>query len=153
MVPPPALNRLTVRLIAPEYTGIPTQTLAPGLTTFRALEGTRIELDAQANKPLAAAELHMGEAILPRQRSSYELGPNRLQDAFTVKENTGFWFALKDTEGFRNRDAVRYDVAMFNDEAPRVMIDEPRPIATFLPTRSFPSASSSTMISACIPPG
>ena len=37
-----------------------------------------------------------------------------------------FWFALKDSEGFRNRDSVRYDVRMFKDEAPRVIISEPR---------------------------
>ena len=37
-----------------------------------------------------------------------------------------FWFALQDNEGFRNRDSVRYDVKMFRDEAPRVLIAEPR---------------------------
>ena len=33
---------------------------------------------------------------------------------------------MKDTEGFSNREAVRYDVRSFKDEAPRVVIDEPK---------------------------
>ena len=40
--------------------------------------------------------------------------------------NFSFWFDLKDTEGFNNRDAVHYDVRGFRDEAPRVVIDEPK---------------------------
>ena len=53
VVPPPSLKSLAIRLVAPEYTGVPPQTLAPGLTQFRALDGTRIELEGMANKPLA----------------------------------------------------------------------------------------------------
>ena len=125
VVPPPALNRLTIRLVSPKYTGIATQTLAAGLTSFRVLEGTRIELDAQANKALAAAELYLGDQPAA---GSVAFNPARtgFQTSFPVKENVAFWFALKDSEGFRNRDSVRYDVRMFKDEAPRVVIAEPR---------------------------
>ena len=35
VVPPPSLKSLAVRLVAPEYTGVPPQLLAPGLTQFR----------------------------------------------------------------------------------------------------------------------
>ncbi len=37
-----------------------------------------------------------------------------------------FWFDIEDTEGFRNRDTVHYDTRMFKDEAPRVVIAEPK---------------------------
>ena len=125
VVPPPALNRLTVRLVTPAYTGIAPQTLAPGLTTFRALEGTRVELDAQANKALSSAELHLGEA--PSQTAvDYNPARNGFQTRFTLADNSSFWFTLKDTEGFQNRDSVRYDARMFKDEAPRVIIAQPK---------------------------
>src|SRR5208282_941048 len=125
VVPPPALNRLTIRLVSPKYTGIPVQTLAAGLTSFRVLEGTRIELDAQANKGLAAAELYLGDK--PAAHSvAFNSSRSGFQTSFPVKENVAFWFALQDSEGFRNRDSVRYDVRMFRDEAPRVVIAEPR---------------------------
>ena len=55
------MKSLAIRLIAPEYTGVAAQLLAPGLTQFRALEGTRLELEGLANKPLAHAELRRGD--------------------------------------------------------------------------------------------
>jgi hypothetical protein len=125
VVPPPALNRLTVRLVSPKYTGIPTQTLAAGLTSFRVLEGTKIELDAQANKPLASALLHLGDQAAA---GSVSFNPARtgFKAEFPVKNNVAFWFDFKDDEGFRNREAARYDVRMFKDEPPRVVIAEPK---------------------------
>ncbi len=61
VVPPPSLKSLTIRLVSPPYTGLPVQTLAPGLTQLRALEGTRLELEAEASKPLEHAQLRIGE--------------------------------------------------------------------------------------------
>ena len=52
VVPPPVVKELTVRLVPPEYTRLPPQTLAPGKTQIKAVEGTRVELSALANKPL-----------------------------------------------------------------------------------------------------
>jgi hypothetical protein len=125
VVPPPAINRLTVRLESPEYTGLAPQVLAAGLTSFRALEGTRIVLDGQANKPLREAVLHLGDA---HAGQSVAFEPNRraFGVSFPVKDSLAFWFGLEDDEGFRNRDSVRYDVRMLKDESPRVLIDEPK---------------------------
>ena len=99
--------------------------LAPGLTQLRALEGTKLELEAIANKPLAQAVLKVGDAP-----SAGELAFDQSRTGFraelTVKNNFNFWFDLRDTEGFRNRDAVRYEVRGFADQAPRVVIDEPK---------------------------
>ena len=133
VVPPPALNRLTIRLVSPPYTGIPAQTLAVGLTTFRVLEGTRIELEAQANKPLAAARLHLGD-VAATEPVSFNPGRTGFRTSFTLKDHVAFWFDLEDSEGFRNRDAVRYDTRMFKDEAPASSSPSPRPTATSPPT-------------------
>jgi hypothetical protein len=124
VVPPPALKNLSVRLVSPDYTGIPIQTLAPGLTQMRVLQGTRIELEAEANKPLARAELRLGNDAA-KEPVTFDPGRIRFRTHFPVQENATFWFDLKDDEGFKGRDAVRYDVRSFKDEAPRVVIDEP----------------------------
>src|SRR6185437_3607717 len=44
---------------------------------------------------------------------------------FTLAESAPFWFELLDTEGFRGREATRYDARAVRDEAPRVVIDDP----------------------------
>ncbi len=149
VVPPPAMKSLAVRLIAPEYTGVPAQLLAPGLTQFRALEGTRLELEGLANKPLARAELRRGE-VRPAARWLSIRARTRFKTTLAVKGNFTFWFDLKDTEGFRNREAVRYDVRGFRDEAPRVVIDEPKTDRDVPADATDPGPRrSSTMTSAC----
>jgi hypothetical protein len=125
VVPPPTLKSLVIRVNPPAYTGIASTVLAPGLTQLRALEGTKLGLEATANKPLAHAVLNVGEApfggdlVFDQSRTGFRA-------ELTVKNNFNFWFELKDTEGFRNREAVRYEVRGFTDQAPRVVIDEPK---------------------------
>jgi hypothetical protein len=125
VVPPPTLKSLAIKLIAPAYTGIREQALAPGLTQLRALEGTKLELEGLANKPLAHADLRLGDDPVGTALT-FDQGATRFKTSLPVKGNFTFWFDLKDTEGFRNREAVRYDVRGFRDESPRVVIDEPR---------------------------
>jgi len=125
VVHPPALNQLTVRLVSPKYTGLPTQTLASGLTSFRVLRGTLIELEAQTNKPLAAAQLMVGDEPL---KDEVQFNPNRtgFRTSIAAAHNLSFRFSLEDTEGFRNRDPAPHDVRVFKDEAPRVLINDPK---------------------------
>jgi hypothetical protein len=124
VVPPPAVKEMTVRLVAPEYTRLEPQTLAPGKTQFKAVEGTRVELAALANKPIAAAELRLGEKPSPGA-IEFDLNRTRMTTGFTLTEPQPFWFELLDKEGFRNRELVKYDARAVRDEAPRVMIEEP----------------------------
>ena len=124
VVPPPAIDALTIRLVAPPYTKLPPQTLAAQKTQVKSVEGTTVVLSAQANKPIEVAALRLGEkaADLP-----VKLDPSgkKLSAEFTLKESGPFWFELKDTEGFRNREATRYEMRAIRDEAPRVVIDDP----------------------------
>ncbi len=43
-----------------------------------------------------------------------------------MKGTFNFWFRMKDTEGFINREEARFDVRSFKDDAPRVVIEEPK---------------------------
>ncbi len=124
VVPPPSIRDVAVRLIAPEYTGVAPTTLAPGQTQLRAVEGTRVEIEALANKPIERADLHLGDGLAP-ESIAFDRTRTRLTTHFTVSESSRFWFELHDTEGFRNREATRYELRSFKDEAPRVVIDEP----------------------------
>jgi hypothetical protein len=124
VVPPPTVKDLTVRLAAPAYTGLAPETMAPGRTQIRAVMGTRIELEALANKPIARAELRLGEKTSATP-VAFDPARTTLKTSFTLAESVPFWFELVDTEGFKNREAVRTEVRAFPDEPPRVTMDEP----------------------------
>ncbi|MFO0891050.1 MAG: DUF4175 family protein [Isosphaeraceae bacterium] len=125
VVHPPALNQLTIRLISPQYTGQPPQTLAAGLTSFRVLKGTVIEMEARANKALASARLMFGDQAAGEE-VRFNAGRTEFRTSITASDNLAFRFALQDTEGFGNRDPVTHDVRVFKDEAPRVVITDPK---------------------------
>ncbi|MBX6312506.1 MAG: DUF4175 domain-containing protein [Isosphaeraceae bacterium] len=126
VVPPPSLQRVTVKLIAPAYTGLAPQIMAPGRTQFPAVKGTKVEITATANKPIAHAELHRGDGSTTLPVTLDQAGKG-LSAALTVEESGPFWFALRDTEGFRSqeKDTTRFEIRALKDEAPRVVIDEP----------------------------
>ncbi len=124
VVPPPVVNDLTVRLVAPSYTRLPPSTMAPGRNQVRAVNGTRIELQGLTNKPIARAELRLGEKASAGP-VALDAARTTLTTSFDLTESVSFWFDMVDTEGFKNREAVRTDVRAFNDEAPRVTIEEP----------------------------
>jgi hypothetical protein len=124
VVPPPAITQLTIRVVPPKYTGLPPELIETGHAQIRAVEGTVIELAALANKPIYKATLRVGDEVAPAVME-FTAGRTRFSTSFTVKQSAPFWFELRDTEGFRNHEVVRYELRASRDEAPRVVIDEP----------------------------
>ncbi len=124
VVPPPVLKDVTIQLVPPAYTAEPPQRLAPGNTLVRALEGSRIDVTATANKPIETASLHLGESV---SKEAIRFNPARTHLAIQFVAGTSgpFWFELRDTEGFKNREVTRFDLRSMRDEAPRVVIDDP----------------------------
>ena len=124
VVPPPAIQAMTVKLIHPKYTMLAAQTIASGTSQFKAVIGTRVEVEAVADKPLELATLRLGEK-LARTPVSLDATRTKLKASFTLADSHPIWFDLVDTEGFKNREVMRFDARAFADEAPRVVIDEP----------------------------
>src|SRR5262249_27827988 len=48
-----------------------------------------------------------------------------MKTQLVLTESAPFWIELLDTEGFKNREAVRTELRALPDEAPRVTIEEP----------------------------
>ena len=124
VVPPPALDQVTVRLVAPDYTGLKPQTLAAGNTQIRAVEGTRVEITGTTNKPVVTAQLHRG-GVAAREPVAITAQGRQVAASFTIKESQAFWVELKDTEGFASQEVVRFDVRALKDEPPRVAMNNP----------------------------
>ena len=124
VVPPPALEEVTITLAPPAYTGLPRSTVAGGRTQVKAVEGTKLEIVATANKPIADAVLQRGEGPA-KEKIVIDRTGRMLKTSFILAESQPFWISLRDRDGFRDRDPIRFDLRAIKDEAPRVAIEEP----------------------------
>ncbi len=136
VIPPPELQRLNVKLDFPDYTGLPDESLPDDKGQVRAVWGTKIDVVARSSKPLDSAELRIGQnASVP---ASLSPDGTELRASFPLEENGSYWIALRDKEGFENRQATRYDLAALNDQSPDVFIERPASDIHVTPTADVP---------------
>ncbi|WP_169976642.1 DUF4175 family protein [Tautonia rosea] len=148
VVPPPSLDEVQVQLVPPAYTRpfatdaereAAVETLASDQTQIRALEGSVIQFNARANKPLSSARLMLHDEPTEIPVSMQEDGARLL--ASIDAEGTGsFWFSLRDQNGFSNPEATRYELRTITDTPPLALIVEPQfdvsvPVTATVPLR------------------
>ncbi len=125
VVTPPIIETLQVTVIPPRYSQRPVEILPPGVGHVQGLIGTKIEIAATSDKPLALAKLRIGEhPSLP-----LDVGEDhqRFTAAFEIKDafSSSYWFELTDMQGFADREAIRYELRGMADGFPEVAIDTP----------------------------
>ena len=125
VVPPPNLDSLQVTVTPPPYSQQPVQVLPPGVGHVQGLVGSKVEIVAMADKPLQSTRLRVGEQ--PAIPMSLHDEARQFSTIFEIKEavNGSYWFELTDTQGFTDRDAVRYELRGIPDGIPDVTIEAP----------------------------
>ena len=123
VVEPPAVETIAAKLFPPVYTGWP---MEKSEGNIRALAGTRIEIHAKANKPLASAKLVLesGEEFIGK------LSGDGLQMTFddpelVVSVTDGYRFELHDREGLNGGRDDRYEIRAVPDAPPSVAVEQP----------------------------
>ena len=123
-VEPPAIESVSIRLIPPAYTGLPA---ANAERHIRALRGTRVQISAKADRPLAAASLCLENGT----KIPVEIGDDgRILNIgddgvpFVVEKSGSYWFELTDREGLRS-EGDRWEIQAVADEPPTVVIERP----------------------------
>lgn len=117
----PRLSEFTVKILFPAYTGLPAQILRqePQLQVFR---GTKLEIEAQATKPLEQVELVMSNGMhVPVQL----LRGKKVSVGFFVQNPFEFWFELKDADGLSPVQPPHYAIAIREDASPQVRLLAP----------------------------
>ncbi|GIW86778.1 MAG: hypothetical protein KatS3mg108_1102 [Isosphaeraceae bacterium] len=157
VIPPPALTHARALLTPPPHTGEPPSWIEPlgarvaPSATFaldRVVEGSIVEIQATASKPLATVTLdataqapwnpHPASpsdsasptaSVSPASQPEVSLEDTGLQlvARFTALSSGTFAFSLKDREGFtsRPREAVRFAVDALADTPPSIHFEEP----------------------------
>ena len=125
VVPPPKVESLQVTVTPPPYSQQPVQVLPPGVGHIQGLLGTKIEISATSDKSLKSARLRVGEQ--PAVTLTLHDDERGFSAAFEIKEavSASYWFELTDTQGFTDREAVRYELRGIADSIPDVRIEVP----------------------------
>ena len=125
VVIPPVLESLHVVVTPPPYSRRPVERLPDGVGHIIGLLGTKVEIVAAADKPLASAHLRIGEH--PAVPLETGLDNRQLKATFEISDATvsSYWFELVDTQGFTDREATRYELRGIADGVPEVTIETP----------------------------
>lgn len=125
VVPPPAVEKLQVTLVPPGYLHRDQERQPEGVGHVQGLVGTRVEIDALANKPVERAVLRVKDQ--ERHRIEPADGGRRLQASFLIAEAGlhSWWLELKDAQGFEDAEPPRYEIRGLQDFEPEIYIEQP----------------------------
>jgi len=126
VVTPPAIERLSIELLPPAYTGWPPEKAD---RQIRALEGTQVRITAETSKPLKSAAFcregappvfgHIGD-------DGYHFTVPAAEAPPVVLDKSGaYWFELTDREGLSGGSDTRWEIRALPDAPPSVTIEKP----------------------------
>jgi hypothetical protein len=129
LVEPPDIRSAAIKLIPPAYTGWPAESGQAQERHLRALVGTRVEIRAEATKPLsrAAVCLDAGQTVPGRVSDDglHFVVPGEAGQELVVERSGTYWFELTDREGMHGGTDARWEIHAVPDRPPTVSIERP----------------------------
>ena len=117
----PYIRNLQIKLNYPEYTQLPDQLLAPNDGEINALKGTSINVEIEANKILADANIiFQDSSTIP-----LKIFENRGVGKFVVRQDGEYKINIMDQDSISNYQPVQYSIFALEDEKPFVEIAKP----------------------------
>ncbi len=130
---PPTILFKSARYQYPAYTGI-AERFVTDTADLRAIDGTRVTLEALANRQIQSAEIELNgdraRRIRMRAEGKRALGEFAMRTAKNDPKNEQRWYQLRFTEaetGERreNLDPVRHQIEVLADAAPEIRLVDP----------------------------
>ncbi|MBK8549611.1 MAG: hypothetical protein IPL53_00595 [Ignavibacteria bacterium] len=116
----PVVKSFSVSIYPPEFTGIPSKTLAENEGDIYCPEGSTVNFDLKSNKVLSSAGILLNDNFI-----NFETNGDGAKGSVIIKESGSYKFILKDEKGSESRYSNLYTVKVMNDEAPKITIIEP----------------------------
>jgi hypothetical protein len=118
---PPYIADLQVKIYPPAYTHLPVQYLERNTGDILAYKGSKIEIDAKANKELINAFLIFEEnEILP-----IKVMNTKMNAYFIATKDVTYHFKILDHNSIINQNPIEYSITILEDLPPLVEIVEP----------------------------
>jgi len=118
---PPMVTELSVSLRPPAYTQLEVRHLEKNVGDVSGVPGTKVELRAEVNKPLADARL----AFSSGKTRQLHIRGRQLRGGFTIGQEDDYRLVLHDSSGLANQNPIVYHVLPLPDSPPMVDILKP----------------------------
>lgn len=117
----PYIRNLQIKLNYPAYTKLPDQLLAPNDGEISALIGTGVNIEIEANKILANADI----VFLDSSTIPLKIIENRGYGKFVINRDEEYKIVILDNDSITNYQPVQYSIFALQDENPFVEIAKP----------------------------
>ncbi|MHB9029611.1 MAG: DUF4175 family protein, partial [Candidatus Latescibacterota bacterium] len=117
----PVIERLTLTLRHPAYTGLGTVVRNDSDGNIRALRGTEALLEASVNKPLREMALHWSDSTI----TPCAVAGNGGKVSFRIEKDIDYHIGLTDALGIGDINPIVYRITSLEDEKPLVSIISP----------------------------
>ncbi|MEP7146642.1 MAG: DUF4175 family protein [bacterium] len=116
----PIVKSFVVSIYPPDFTGIPSKTLAENEGDIYCPAGSTVYFDLKTNKILSSAGILLNNNLI-----SFEVNGEDAKGSVIIKENGSYNFYLKDDKGNEGKNSNLYTIKVIGDESPKISIIEP----------------------------
>jgi hypothetical protein len=121
VVDKPRIIGLKMTFDYPAYTRMQTMVRDENDGNINALMGTKVTIEAKANKPLKSASLIFSESVEKDMR----VDQSKANVQIKVLKDDSYHIQLSDSSENKNQDPIEYNIIAVSDEYPQVEIIEP----------------------------
>ncbi len=135
----PRLEAIRFRVTPPAYTNRPPYEGPLPKGGLAGLVGTRVEVWATSNRPLAAGTIRFTPpGTDPIALASVSAGASEVTGSFEIRTPGQIQLKITDLDGQESTDAFTAPVSVLTDERPIVRLIEPRDVSIATPTATIP---------------
>ncbi len=121
VVDKPRVINLKLTFDYPEYTKLQRVVLNENDGNITAIPGTKVTIEAQANKPVRSATLVFNESV----EKDMKIQKNKARAQVRISKDDSYHIQLSDSSGNKNQDPIEYSITVVSDDYPQVEIVEP----------------------------
>jgi len=121
VVDKPRVVGLKLIFVYPRYTQLKTQVVDENDGNITAIGGTKVKIEARANKELKKGEIVFSDSI----RKQTKIKGNVATGEILVKKDGSYFIELWDKSGNKSQDPIEYKITRIDDQFPVVEILEP----------------------------
>ncbi len=121
VVDKPRVVGLKLTFNYPRYTQLKTQVVDENDGNITAITGTKVKIEARANKELKKGEI----VFFDSTRKQTKIKGNVASGEIVVKQDGSYFIELWDKSGNKSQDPIEYKITKINDEFPFVEILQP----------------------------